>query len=111
MLKQIFKSNVPINILFDLLEKVCLKTDKYYLIDNNAYKKLMYNSYHTKFLETILPYYQESKQFYVTRSFNYNSFVNIVRQICKSNDNMFTSKIKYNESKYNIHYFIYFNNI
>jgi hypothetical protein len=108
MLKQIFKENVPIDIIFELLEKVCLKTDRYYLIDNNAFKKLLYNNYQTDFLSAIKDYYQDSKRFYVTRKFNYNSFVNIVRQICKSNDIMFTSKIKYNESKYNIDYFIYF---
>jgi len=108
MLKQIFRENIPINILFDILNKLCLKTEKYYLIDNNAYKKLIYNQYHEDFLTTILPYYQESKKFYVTRELTYNSFINIVRQICKSNDIMFTSKIKYNESKYNIDYFIYF---
>jgi len=111
MLKQIFKKNVPINILFELLEKICLKTERYYLIDNNAFKKLLYNNYQDDFLEEILPYYQESKKFYATRKFNYNSFINIVRQICKSCGVMFTSKIKYNESKYNIDYFIYFNNI
>tara|TARA_E500000178_G_scaffold285293_1_gene286778 strand:+ start:995 stop:1327 length:333 start_codon:yes stop_codon:yes gene_type:complete len=108
MLKQIFRENVPIDILNDLLEKVCLKTEKYYLIDNNAFRKLVFHKYHETFLDTILPYYQESKKFYVTRKFTYNSFVNIVRQICKSNDVMFTSKIKYNESKYNIDYFIYY---
>ncbi len=111
MLKQIFKHNVPIHIIFNLLDIVCLKTEKYYLIDNNAFKKLLYNNYQHDFLNTILDYYQDSKKFYVTRKFNYNSFVNIIRQICKSNDIMFTSKIKYNESKYNIDYFIYFNNV
>ncbi len=108
MLKQIFRENIPTEILFDLLEQICLKTDKYYLIDNNAYKKLLYNKLYEDFKTTILPYYQESKKFYVLRELNYNSFVNIVRQICKSNDVMFTSKIKYNESKYNIDYFIYY---
>jgi len=92
----------------ELLEKVCLKTDKYYLIDNNTFRKIVFHKYDKEFLETIEPCYQESKQFYVTRKFSYNSFVNIVRQICKSNDIMFTSKIKYNESKYNIDYFIFF---
>lgn len=108
MLKQIFRENVPINLLNNLLEKVCLKTEKYYLIDNNAFRKLVFHKHHEEFLDTILPFYQESKKFYVTRKFTYNSFVNIVRQICKSNDVMFTSKIKYNESKYNIDYFIYY---
>ena len=108
MLKQIFRENVPISLLNDLLEKICLKTEKYYLIDNNAFRKLVFHKHHEEFLDTILPFYQESKKFYVTRKFTYNSFVNIVRQICKSNDVMFTSKIKYNESKYNIDYFIYY---
>ena len=108
MLKQIFRENVPISLLNDLLEKICLKTEKYYLIDNNAFRKLVFHKHHESFLDTILPFYQESKKFYVTRKFTYNSFVNIVRQICKSNDVMFTSKIKYNESKYNIDYFIYY---
>ena len=108
MLKQIFRENIPTEILFNLLEQICLKTDKYYLIDNNAYKKLIYNKLYENFKTNILPYYQESKKFYALREVNYNSFVNIVRQICKSNDIMFTSKIKYNESKYNIDYFIYY---
>lgn len=108
MLKQIFRENVPIHLLFDLLQLICLKTDKYFLVDKNAYRKVVFHDYHKHFLEQILPYYQESKKFYVTRNFSYNSFVNIIRQICKSNDVMFTSKIKYNESKYNIDYFIYF---
>lgn len=108
MLKQIFRENIPSSKLMDLLEKVCLKTDKYYLIDKNAYRKITFHKYENEFLEFIKPYYQESKKFYVEREFTYNSFVNIVRQICKSNDIMFTSKIKYNESKYNIDYFIYF---
>ena len=38
MLKQIFRENVSPQFLFDLLEKVCLKTDKYYLVDKNAYR-------------------------------------------------------------------------
>jgi len=108
MLKQIFRKNIQIDILYELLEKVCLKTDKYFLIDKNAFKKILYFNYHNDFTEQILPFYQESKQFYAIRKFTYNSFVNIVRQICKSNNVMFTSKIKYNESQYNIDYLIYF---
>ena len=42
MLKQIFRENVPVQTLFDLLEKICLKTDKYYLIDNNAFKRMIF---------------------------------------------------------------------
>jgi len=111
MLKQIFRENPPISLLFDLLERVSLKTDKYYLVDNNTYKKILFHKYDEDFLEALTPYYQESKKLYVTRKFTYNSFMNIIRQICKSNIVMFNSSIKYNESKYNIDYFVYFKSI
>ena len=108
MTKQIFRTFVPTEILFNLLEQICLKTDKYYLIDMNAYKKLMYKDLHTTFVNDIREYYHASKQFYVTRKMTYNSFINLIRQICKTNNVMFTSQIKYNESKYNIDYLIYY---
>ena len=109
MLKQIFKENVPIEYLFAWLDKFCVKNEKFYLIDLSAYKKILFHKYENDFLEKIQPYYHLSKTFYVTRKFSYNSFVNIVRQICKSNNIMFSNQIKYNESKYNIVYYIYHN--
>ena len=108
MLKQIFRKNVEPETLYDLLEKCCLKTDKYYLLDINAFKKMVFHNLNESFLTEILECYHLSKQFYVTRKLSYNSFTNIVRQICKSSGIMFSSQIKYNESKYNIDYYIYF---
>jgi len=108
MLTQIFRKNVPQDQLFELLEKICTKTEKYYLFDLTAYKKMVFHQYHMPFLDAIVDHYHVSKQFYVTRKLTYNSFTNLVRQICKSNGTMFTNKIKYNESLYNIDYFIYF---
>ena len=108
MSKQIFRREVPVSILFELLDKICLKTEKYYLVDTNAYRKLLYNNLHDKLANDLLEYYHVSKQFYVQRKMTYNSFTNIVRQICKSANVMFTSQIKYNESKYSIDYLVYF---
>jgi hypothetical protein len=105
---QLFKKNIPKEYLFELLEKICLKTEKYFLIDLNAYRKLIFHNYFEEFKINIKPYYCLSKQFYVERKLSYNSFTNIVRQICKGNNIMFTSQIKYNESKYNIDFFIYY---
>jgi hypothetical protein len=95
--------------LFDLLDKICQKTDKYYLFDMNAYRKLVFYAYYQEFADSIVDHYHLSKQFYVTRKLSYNSFTNIIRQICKSNNIVFTSKMKYNESEYNIDYYIYYN--
>ena len=108
MTNQLFKKNVPNEYLFDLLEKICIKTDKYYLVDLNGFKKLVFYNYFEDFKKQIIPHYNLSKQFYVQRKLTYNSFTNIIRQICKSNNIMFTSQIKYNESKYNIDFLIYF---
>lgn len=107
MTHQIFKKNIPIKILFDLLDKVCDINDKYYLINNYIFKKIVYHQYQEDFLNNIMPYYHNSKMFYVNRTFTYNSFVNIVRQICKYNEIPYVNKIKYNESKYDITYYIY----
>lgn len=108
MLKQIFRKNVPPELLFGLLEQICLKTDKYYFIDINAFRKMIFHNLHEPFLEALSEYYHISKKFYIERRITYNSFTNIIRQICKSNAVMFSSQIKYNESKYNIDYFVYF---
>lgn len=108
MSSQLFKKNIPKELLFGLLEKICFKNERYYLFDLNAFRKLQFYNYFEEFREQIRPYYNLSKQFYIDRKLEYNSFTNIMRQICKSNNIMFTSRIKYNESKYNIEFLIYF---
>jgi len=108
MAKQIFREHIPKSMLFDILEQVALKTEKYYVVDLNAYKKLRFHELHHAFLSTIIEYYHYSKRFYIEREFTYNSFTNIVRQICRINNIQYTSNIRYNESKYNIDYYIYY---
>ena len=108
MSSQIFKSEIPSTILFTLLEKICLKTDKYYVIDINAYRKMLFHDFHTNFCALLKEYYHVGKHFYLEREMTYKSFTNIIRQLCKHTSIMYTSKMKYNESKYNIVYFVYF---
>jgi hypothetical protein len=33
MSNQIFKNNIPNNIFFELLDKICLKNEKYYIFN------------------------------------------------------------------------------
>ena len=107
MSSQIFKQPVPLELLYQLLDQICLKTNKYYVIDMNAFRKMQFTQLHTKFCSDVLPYYHLGKQFYINREMTYNSFTTILRQICKYHAIMFSSQIKYNESKYNINYHIY----
>lgn len=108
MINQIFRKNVDPQILYELLSKICLTTDKYYCVDMNAFRKMTFHLYHEEFFKTLLDYYHVSKQFYLTRPLTYNSFTTVLRQICKSNEIMFTSTIHYNQSKYTINYFVFF---
>ena len=61
MNSQIFKKNIPNEFLFNFLEKICLKTDKYYLIDYNAYKKMLFNDLQQGFCESLKEYYYLGK--------------------------------------------------
>ena len=108
MSNQIFKKDYPKENLFNFLDKICTKTDKYYLIDSIAFKKSEYSNNIVDFCNEVQPYYHKSKMFYVTRKLNYSHFTTIVRQLCKKNHILFTSKIKYDKSKYEILYYIYF---
>lgn len=108
MSTQIFRRLVPKEVLFGLLDKICLKTSDYYLVDLNSYRVFIYNDNHLPFIEEMENYYHTSKCFYIHREMTYNSFTNIIRQICKANNYRFTSQIKYHKSKYSIEYLIYF---
>ena len=108
-MSQIFKKTVPLNILYDLLEVYTQFNSKYYLVNDVFFKKLKFDDVLHKFLETIKPYYFDSKKFYVERNMTYPRFTTIIRQICKFHGLHFSSKILYDRSKYNINYYIYKN--
>lgn len=108
MSNKIFRVNIPPKFLFDLLDQICFKTDKYYLIDINCYKKLLFHNLHEPFIESLLFYYHLSKHFYLTRKFTYNSFINIIRHICKNANILYVPKGNYFKSEYHINYLIYY---
>lgn len=108
MSTQIFKSAVPNEILFSLFEKICVKTDKYYIFDNCAYKRGNLLDAYPSFLQECIPYYHLSKRKYLEKKIAYNNLTTVFRQICNFNQIGFTSKIKYDKGAYNIVYFFYF---
>ncbi len=107
-MNQTFKTQVDKHILFDFLAKVCDKNDKYYIFNSSAYKRGELNGGNTSFLEQIKPFYHVAKLFYVERKLTYTGLCTIIRQICKAQSIMFTTKVVYCKSKYNIPYYIYF---
>ena len=108
MSTQIFKKKVPNEDLFSLLESICLKNEKHYTFNVEAYKKGIFKETIQKFITECTPYYHLSKRKYLERKISYNSFTTILRQICKFNKITYTSKIIYDKSSYGIVYYIYY---
>jgi hypothetical protein len=107
-MSQLFKNPVPTSDLFNFLDKNSIKTSKYYLVNTLTFKKSKTTDALKDFYNTLMPYYYKSKQYYLTRDAKYNFFTTIIRQICKNNNIKHTSKINYNNAKYNIEYYVYF---
>lgn len=93
---------------FELLDKICLiKTDKCFTLNNAAFKKMKLLNLYEELTENLKPFYKPSKQYYLTRPAKYNYFTTLIRHICKTNKIMYSSKIKYDKSNYEIIYYIY----
>lgn len=107
MKSQLFKNTVPTEILFNFLNKTCVKSNNCYLFDKAAHKKGMFNNESLLFVNMCKPYYHLSKQHYAEKPITSNSLVTIIRQICKYNKITYTSKMKYDKSNYEIIYYIY----
>uniref|UniRef100_A0A6C0E1Q7 Uncharacterized protein n=1 Tax=viral metagenome TaxID=1070528 RepID=A0A6C0E1Q7_9ZZZZ len=107
MVSQIFKKDIPNEILLNLLDKIAFKTEKRYILNHESYKKGMLHNYIVDFMEQCKDYYFLSKQKYLDRKLTYNSFITVVRQICNYNKVTYTSQIKYSKSNYDIEYYIY----
>ena len=109
MTSQIIKEKIPNELLFELLESLCVKYNKYYIFNLNSYKKGIFNKNIEAFIEKCKPnYFFTKRKKYLECKLTYNSFITVLRQICNFNKLIYTSKIKYENSSYNINYFIYF---
>jgi len=108
MSNQIFKKKIKNEDLFALLDELGTKSEKCYIINNDSYKKGIFTNSLPTFIENCKPYYHISKQKYLDRKLTYNSFITVLRQICNFNKIKYMSQIKYDKSRYDILYYVYF---
>ena len=108
MSTQIFKKNIPNEVFFSLMDSICMKNEKHYVLNVESFKRGLFKNVIQNFIEECRPYYHLSKRKYLDRKLTYNSFTTIVRQICNFNKLTYTSQIKYDKSIYNIIYYIYY---
>ena len=108
MSTQIFKKNLPNELLFSLLDSICLKNEKHYTLNIEAFKKGVFKELVQNFINNCTPFYHLSKRKYLEKKLTYNSFTTILRQICNFNKITYTSQIIYDKSTYGIVYYIYY---
>ena len=108
MSNQIFKNELPKELFLNLIELNGIKSNKCLIINNEAYKRGLFNGSILSFFELCKEYYHISKHYYLTRNMTYNNFVTVVRQLCNYHNIKYTSQIKYQKSKYSIYYYIYY---
>jgi len=106
-MSQIFKTKIPITILYDFLAKNAWEHKTYYVFDIDTYRKIKFNGNSTMFLDLVKEYYHNSKRYYTERNDTYNNFITVLRQICKNNSIAYTSLKLYQHSSYKISYHIY----
>lgn len=111
MTSQLFKETIPITILYDFLEKICVKdtVKNVFVFSKGAFKKAEIYDLLTSFKEVIKPYYHISKQYYIDRDLSFIRFTTVIKQICHVNNIEVISKIIYNKSKYEMEYYITYN--
>ena len=107
-MKQLFKKDPDYDLLKVILDDYCKKEKNYYVIDYVTYKKIIYNNFQDEWLELFKDYYHQSKYFYIERKFTYQSFMNIIKQLCKFFKIKYNSILDKNQNYKNLLYKIYF---
>ena len=107
MSRQLFKMALKQDLLCDFLNQNAEKYEDYYIFTKFLYKKSDFNNKIVPFLEILKPYYYDSKKKYVERKMDYCKFITIIRQLCNACNMKYTTKLVYNNSSYEIVYYIF----
>ncbi len=108
MSSQIFKNPIPIKILYDFLTLNGIVNIDNIIVNDVVFKRSVYNGSIQTFMDSCKEYYHKSKMHYLEKKITYPVFTTVLRQICNIHKIKYTSQIKYNKSRYSIHYYIFF---
>lgn len=103
---QLFKTNVPIELIWNFIKLIAEEKDATFILNKIVYKQAEYNNHIIPFINSLKPYYYKSKLYYLERKLDYVKFMTIMRQLCNAHTLKYTSKIIYNNSSYEIEYAI-----
>jgi len=99
-------SNSIKTYVYNYLDIYCIKEGDYLYINKEIYKKYEINNKIEEFINYIKQFYKTSKKYFTQRTTNYNTFISILRHICKLLKISYHKKIIYNNNSYYIVYYI-----
>jgi hypothetical protein len=110
---QLFKTPVPVHVLWDFLKQNFTETDTHILITKYLFHKAEYNQTLSitnptlsQFITAIRDHYYLSKRKYIDRPLTYKFFLTLIRQLCNAHHIQYSTKLVYNKSMYEIEYCI-----
>lgn len=101
MKQQIFKCLVPKEDFLSFLTSVCTPSAQGFIVDKSAYKRSKLQAPDVNFIESCRAYYYESKVKYLENN-TYSGFLTVLRQISRSHNIPYLSKVTYSKSSYEI---------
>lgn len=128
--KPIFKMQVPLDQLYTLIHTICpspvikiiksdneteteTETEECFTLDVNAFKRGIFLGIVDPFMQMLATtYYSKRCAFYAERTMKtpaaFAHFVQVIKHVCKNNDILITSTLKYEQSQSNKIYYIRF---
>lgn len=85
MPQKLFKIIPPPEIIWELLDNITYIDNKNYIINYEAYKKMIYEELQDYLFDNLLEYYNEKHYFYIDKELNYKRFLTIIKQVCREN--------------------------
>ena len=107
MKNQIFKTIIQPDVLWSFIKENGEEKEDCYIFNKSLYKKAVFKKTITPFIQSLDVYYYESKKHYIRRKMDYIKFITIIRQLCNSIGVNYETQLVYNNSTYEIVYFIY----
>ena len=112
---QLFKTPVPVHVLWDFLKQNFTETDTHILITKYLFHKAEYNQTLAititmptlaQFISSLKDHYYLSKRKYIDRPLTYKFFLTLIRQLCNAHHIEYSTKLVYDKSSYEIEYYI-----
>jgi hypothetical protein len=72
-------------VLDALLAKICDRREGRFVVDETAYRRMLFHEYHVAFLAACVKEYPRHRRHYVTRPLTYHSWRILVNQIGAEN--------------------------